>query len=119
MAAAGLAAAGLAAAGLAAAGLAAAGLAAGKVRGQRAGTVRRPPEARATTSGPAMSSIGTGRNTPASNSGIPGSSQAMTRIAGRTAILANVLPRPARLAGSAGPGGNPRPGSGTQLSPSP
>ncbi len=60
--------------------------------GQRAGTLRSPPAVRATASGAAMSSIGNGRNTRASSSGSPGSSQAMTRIAGSTVILAKLVP---------------------------
>src|SRR5258708_21141829 len=59
--------------------LAAPSLATGGVLGQLAGTFRRPAAVRATASGAAMSSIGTGRNTPASRSAIPGSTQALTR----------------------------------------
>src|SRR5258708_34781881 len=72
--------------------LAAPSLATGGVLGQLAGTFRRPAAVRATASGAAMSSIGTGRHTPARSSGIPGSSQAMTRITGSAVILAQLVP---------------------------
>ena len=63
----------------------------GSARGQAAGTWR-SPAARATATGTAMSSTGAGKNAPASNSGRPTRSQAMSRIVGSTVILANPVP---------------------------
>src|SRR5258708_14401101 len=60
--------------------LAAPSLATGGVLGQLAGTFRRPAAVRATASGAAMSSLGTGRNPPASSLGLPGSRPAITRL---------------------------------------
>ena len=56
-----------------------------------------------------MSSVGTGRNTPPSSSGSPGSSQAMTRIAGSTVILANPVPPATEPRAGAGAGGGESP----------
>ena len=74
-----------------------------------------------------MSSVGAGRNTPASSNGRPTSSQAMMRIAGSTVILANPAPaapgclgwRSARRGGSSGssPAAQPRPIAWRQIQP--
>jgi len=61
-------------------------------RGQLAGTTRSPFTASATASGTEISSMGTGRKSPASSSGSPGISHARISTAGRTVSLAKRTP---------------------------
>src|ERR1022692_1577401 len=79
----------------------------GSTVGQRQGTRCSVLTASAVSSGAPISSMGTGRNSPAISNGRPGSSQATIAIAGANVSLANprptASPAPANLADLAGP----------------